>query len=141
MSSLADSLSARLAAAAVPAVGFALPVVGACSPVHAPSVEFVPSCFFVGSRRISSSAFLPAASGVVSSLSWDEARGAVVCVVGGVRLLCLCSGLGGVGSPGAVSLVAALRAARSAGVPVDLWGAPGSSGRVCPGYFCAVSAA
>jgi len=110
-------------------------------PVAPAFVGFVPAALRVGGRVVSSSRFLPVVSGVVSSLSWDAGRGAVVAVVGGHRLLCLSSGLGGVGSPDAVALVAALRVARSSGAPVQVWGAPGSSGCVCPGYFCGVSAA
>ena len=131
----------------------ALPVAGAVSSVPAARVappvsgagclscSFVPASLRVGSRVVSSSRFLPVVSGVVSSLSWDARRLAVVAVVGGVSLVCLASGLGGVGSPDAVALVAALRSARASGVAVDVWGAPGASGRVCPGYFCGVSAA
>jgi len=125
-----------------------LPVAGAVSPVVAPapvascplaSGAGVPASLRVGSRVVPSSSFLPVVSGVVSSLSWDARRSAVVAVVGGRSLLCLASGLGGVGAPAAVALVAALRVARASGVVVDVWGAPGSSGRVCPGYFCGVS--
>jgi hypothetical protein len=124
----------------------ALPVAGAVSPVAAPvcplaSGAGVPASLRVGSRVVPSSSFLPVCSGVVSSLSWDARRLAVVAVVGGRSLVCLASGLGGVGSPAAVALVAALRVARASGAVVDVWGAPGSSGRVCPGYFCGVSAA
>lgn len=124
----------------------ALPVSGPVSvlaPVAVPPSfsGFVPSSLRVGSRVVSSSRFLPVVSGVVSSLSWDSRRGAVVAVVGGVSLACLASGLGGAGSSDAVALVAALREARRSGVAVSVWGAPGSSGRVCPGYFCGVTAA
>jgi len=127
----------------------ALPVAGAVSPVAAPvcplaSGAGVPASLSVSGRSVSSSRFLPVGRGPVvlpaGSLSWDAVRGAVVVSVPGVGVLrCLCSGLGGVGSPAAVALVAALRVAVASGVPVSLWGAPGASGRVCPGYFCGVS--
>jgi hypothetical protein len=123
-----------------------LPVVGAVSSVvSAPapvcplaSGAGVPSSVVVAGRSVSSSRFVPAASGVVSAVSAADPRG-VVCVVGGRSFRCLWSALGGAGSPAALSLVAALRAARGSGVAVDLWCAPGRSGLPCPGYFCAVS--
>ena len=118
------------AAAALLPPAFACPLV---------SGSGVPALLRVGSRVVPSSSFLPVGSGVVSSLSWDARRLAVVAVVGGRSLVCLASGLGGVGSSAAVALVAALRVARASGAVVDVWGAPGSSGRVCPGYFCGVS--
>lgn len=99
----------------------------------------VPSSVVVAGRSVSSSAFVPAASGVVSAVSAADPRG-VVCVVGGRSFRCLWAALGGAGSPAAVALVGALRVARSSGVAVDLWCAPGRSGLPCPGYFCAVSA-
>jgi len=99
----------------------------------------VPASVVVAGRSVSSSAFVPAASGVVSAVSAADPRG-VVCVVGGRSFRCLWSALGGRGSAAAVSLVAALRVARGSGVAVDLWCAPGRSGLPCPGYFCAVSA-
>ncbi len=99
----------------------------------------VPASVSVAGRAVSSSAFVPAASGVVSAVSAADPRG-VVCVVGGRSFRCLWSALGGVGSPAAVALVAALRVARGSGASVDLWCAPGRSGLPCPGYFCAVSA-
>jgi len=118
--------------------------VGAVSPVSAPvcplaSGAGVPASVFVAGRSVSSSAFVPAASGVVSAVSAADPRG-VVCVVGGRSFRCLWSALGGRSSPAAVALVSALRAARGSGVAVDLWCAPGRSGLACPGYFCAVSA-
>jgi hypothetical protein len=122
-----------------------LPVVGAVSSVAAAPVcpllsgAGVPRSVVVAGRAVSSSSFVPAASGVVSAVSAADPRG-VVCVVGGVRFRCLWSALGGSASPAALSLVAALRAARASGVVVDLWCAPGRSGLPCPGYFCAVSA-
>jgi hypothetical protein len=133
-----------------------LPVLGAVSPAVRPvpaapapvcplaSGAGVPASLSVSGRLVSSSCFLPVGRGPVvlpaGSLSWDAVRGAVVLSVPGVGVLrCLCSGLGGVGSPAAVALVAALRVAVASGAPVSLWGAPGASGRVCPGYFCGVS--
>ena len=121
----------------------ALPVVGAVSslslcPAAPAPVGFVPASVSVGGRLVPSSCFLPVVSGVVSALSWDAARGAVVAVVGGRRLLCLASALGGTGSADSVALVAALRAARRGGSVVQVWGAPGASGRVASGYFCGV---
>ena len=122
----------------------ALPVVGAvsslslCPAPSAPStpVGFVPASVSLGARLVPSSRFLPVGSGVVSALSWDAARGAVVAVVGGRRLVCLVAALGGAGSADSVALVAALRAARRGGWEVQVWGAPGVSGRVASGYFC-----
>ena len=123
----------------------ALPVVGPVSalPVAAPvcplaSGAGVPASVVVAGRVVASSRFVPVASGVVSACSAADPRG-VVCVVGGRSFRCLWSALGGAGSPAAVSLVAALRAARASGVAVDLWCAPGRGGLPCPGYFCAVS--
>ena len=100
----------------------------------------VPSSVVVAGRVVSSSSFVPVVSaGVVSAVSAADPRG-VVCVVGGRSFRCLWSALGGAGSPAAVSLVSALRAARGSGASVDLWCAPGRGGLPCPGYFCAVSA-
>ena len=115
-----------------------LPVSGPVAPLSVAGGSFRPAAVLVGPRFVPSGAFLPVVSGVVSSLSWDLARSAVVAVVGGRSFVCLASALGGVGAPDAVALVAALRVARRSGVPVSLLGAPGTSGRVCPGYFCAV---
>lgn len=124
-----------------------LPVAGAVSSVVRPapvacplaSGAGVPASVVVAGRAVSSSAFVPAASGVVSAVSAADPRG-VVCVVGGRSFRCLWSALGGASSPAAVALVSALRAARGSGASVDLWCAPGRSGLPCPGYFCAVSA-
>ncbi len=121
-----------------------LPVAGAVSSLPVlvcplASGAGVPSSVVVAGRSVPSSAFVPAASGVVSAVSAADPRG-VVCVVGGRSFRCLWSALGGRSSPAAVALVSALRAARGSGVAVDLWCAPGRSGLPCPGYFCAVSA-
>jgi hypothetical protein len=120
----------------------ALPVVGAFAPVSAPPVSFLPASVSLGRAGVvPSSRFLPVASGVVSGLSWDSVRGAVVVSLSsGASFRCLAAGVGGVGSPDAVGLVAALRAARKSGVPVRLVGAPGASGRVASGYFCGITA-
>jgi hypothetical protein len=136
LSGVAASLVRSFAVPGAAAAAVAGPVAFACPLV---SGSGVPALLRVGSRVVPSSSFLPVVSGVVSSLSWDARRLAVVAVVGGRSLVCLASGLGGVGSPAAVALVAALRVARASGAVVDVWGAPGSSGRVCPGYFCGVS--
>ena len=116
-----------------------LPVSGPVAPLSVAGGSFRPAFVCLGSRVVPSAWFRPVVSGVVSSLSWDLARSAVVAVVGGHSFVCLASALGGVGSPDAVALVAALRVARRAGVPVSLLGAPGASGVVRPGYFCAVA--
>ena len=100
---------------------------------------FVPSAARVGAAVVPSSAFLLAGRGVVTSFGWDAERSAVwVALSGGPRLLCLCSAIGGVGSPGAVALATAVRSAFASGREVSLVGAPGRSGLVCRGYFCGV---
>jgi hypothetical protein len=127
----------------LPAVGSASAWVAApVLPVAPPApvaVSFVPGRVSVGARLVSSGSFVPAARGVVSACSASDPRGLVV-VVGGRSFRCLWSALGGVGSPDAVALVAACRAARASGAPVVLWVAPGKSGLGCPGYFCGVEA-
>jgi hypothetical protein len=137
----------RALESAVSSSSFAFPVLGAVSswvaapllPVAPVAVSFVPSRVVVGSRLVPSSSFVPARDGVVSACSASDPRGLVV-VVGGVSFRCLWSALGGAGSPDAVALVAACRAARASGLAVRLWVAPGKSGLGCPGYFCGVEA-
>jgi len=91
---------------------------------------------------VPSSGFVPVALGVVRD--WSVSGGVLSVDLAAFPLpfLCLSSGL----SPAAFSsLVSAVAVAADSGVSVNLWAAPGRSGRVCSaragssGYFCAVS--
>lgn len=92
---------------------------------------------------VPASGFRPSALGVVVR-DWSVVGGVLSVFVSGrpLPLLCLSSGLGGAAFD---SLVDALEVARLSGVAVDLWAAPGRSGRVASprlgasGWFCAVS--
>ena len=106
----------------------------------APRVSFVPSAARVGALVVPAEAFRAVGEGVLSSFGWDAARSGIWVVVGGRRFLCLVKAVGGFGSPGAVALAGAVRAARASGRVVSLVGAPGARGRVAVGYFCGLAA-
>jgi hypothetical protein len=105
--------------------------------VAQPLVVCIPKRVSVGVRLVPSSSFVPAVAGVVTGCSAADERGLVV-VVAGNTYRCLWSALGGRDSLQSVALIASCRYARASGVKVQLWVAPGKSGRPAAGYFCGI---
>lgn len=89
-------------------------------------------------RLVPDSLFQPVITGRITAASAASEVGLIV-VIDGMSYRCLWSALGGKDSNYARHLTDAVRLARLSGHTITLFGAPGKSGKVLGGYFCAIT--